>query len=267
MKVALAFFGIPRNSRVCYPSIVGNVLSSLPPGSDVQCFYHFYKLSNVVNPRSGENALLSEDNYADFGWMTGMLEPAGECLSRWGFDAIKMYGDTWNDEYVSIRNLVHQLNSMYEVTQLVRSFSPDVVVYLRPDLVYHDAIPAYAINAVLDESRAVFIPNWQWWGGVNDRFAICGRDMYLSYGQRIREALNFCEDERRSLHSERLLKYVLLKGGAKVCTLNVRASRVRVDGTVVDESFSPRRAMGRRENRYFHFFSALRSGLYKLRFG
>ena len=51
----------------------------------------------------------------------------------------------------------------------------------------------------------------------------------------------------------------LLEAGAKVCTLPIQASRVRITGAFAEESFSPKRGMGKRENRYFHFFATLRT--------
>jgi uncharacterized protein YceH (UPF0502 family) len=34
---------------------------------------------------------------------------------------------------------------------------------------------------------------------------------------------------------------------------------VRITGAFAEESFSPKRGMGKRENRYFHFFAQLRT--------
>lgn len=85
---------------------------------------------------------------------------------------------------------------------------------------------------------------------MNDRFAICGKESYFSYGKRISVAENFCLENKRSLHSERLLKYALVKSGAKIKFLNCTASRVRVSGLIVEESFSDSSGMGKQENRF-----------------
>ena len=52
---------------------------------------------------------------------------------------------------------------------------------------------------------------------------------------------------------------------AKICTLPTQASRVRITGAFAEESFSPKRGMGKRENRYFHFFARLRTWMDKRR--
>lgn len=259
MKVAIVYFGIPRNTAMCYPSIEQHIYAQLPADFGVKSFYHFYDQQDVINPRSGEHGVLSKENYEPFSWMDGELELPGICLTRWGSDELKARGDVWKDEYRSFSNLIHQLNSLYRVTSRVEAYGPDVVIFLRPDLLYLDPIPVFAIRAAANKSKAVYIPNWQWWNGLNDRFAICGRQAYLPYGKRIERALEYCQRSGRALHAERLLRFVMADSGALLHTLDVRAARVRIGGEIVDETFSSTRSMGRRENRYAHMIASIRS--------
>ncbi|WP_415763822.1 hypothetical protein [Pseudomonas sp. CP4] len=259
VKIAVAFFGIPRNSPICFPSIEQNVLAQLPAGSEVKCFYHLYKVDEVQNSRSGEKGELAADNYQPFESMTGALTSTEGVLERWDFEQVKAQGDTWADDYASLRNLIYQLNSLHTVTTEIESFNPDFVVFVRPDNFFHTPLPGYLFNHADARRHNVYIPDWQWWGGLNDRFAVCGRDTYIAYGKRIERIFDFCKATGRKLHSERLLKYALLEAGAKVCTLPIQASRVRITGAFAEESFSPKRGMGKRENRYFHFFAKLRT--------
>ncbi|MDT6920576.1 hypothetical protein [Pseudomonas atacamensis] len=259
LKIAVAFFGIPRNSPICFPSIEQNVLAQLPAGSEVQCFYHLYKVDEVQNSRSGEKGELAADNYQPFESMSGALTSIEGVLERWDFERVKALGDTWADDYASLRNLIYQLNSLHTVTGEIESFDPDFVVFVRPDNFFHTALPGYVFNHSEARRHSVYIPDWQWWGGLNDRFAVCGRNTYVAYGKRIERIFDFCKATGRKLHSERLLKFALLEAGAKVCTLPIQASRVRITGAFAEESFSPKRGMGKRENRYFHFFAKLRT--------
>jgi hypothetical protein len=259
LNIAVAFFGIPRNSEICFPSIEENVLGQLPKGSNVKCFYHLYKIDEVHNQRSAEKGELKAQNYDVFQPMTGFLESTDGVLDRWDFERVKAMGDTWGDEHVSLRNLIYQLNSLHTVTGMMESFDPDFVVFVRPDNFFHSPLPDYIFHSPHARRLNAYIPDWQWWGGLNDRFAICGRDVYRAYGKRIERIFEFCEATGRKLHSERLLKYVLLKADARVCTLPTTASRVRITGAFAEESFSPKRGMGKRENRYFHLFATLRT--------
>jgi hypothetical protein len=180
-------------------------------------------------------------------------------LEQWDFERIKEQGDTWGDQHASMRNLVYQLHSLRSVTAMLTPFDPDFVVYVRPDNFYHDALPRYVFSLPHARRRNAYIPDWQWWGGVNDRFAICGKEVYPAYGNRIEDIFAFCQSTGRKLHSERLLKFVLQRAGARVCLLPTTASRVRIHGEFAEESFSPKRGMGKRENRYFHLFARVRT--------
>ncbi|MGM3386429.1 hypothetical protein KXR94_02110 [Stutzerimonas stutzeri] len=266
MRIALAFFGIPRNSSICFPSIEQNIYRQLPAGCQVGSFYHLYEPQLVSNPRSGENGFINEANYRPFGRMVGSREKAGSCLRRWDFDEVKKHGDVWRDDFKSLSNLIHQLNSLHTVTALVVEFDPDVVLFIRPDLLYHDALPRFVLNACASDRRAVYIPHWQWWNGLNDRFAVCGRDVYCAYGRRAELMISFCLQEQRGLHAERLLRFSVDRAGALVRTLDMRASRVRLNGELVDETFSSKHSMGRRESRFVLPMARLRSQFDKLRY-
>ncbi len=259
LKIAVAFFGIPRNSDICFPSIQENLLAQLPADSNVKCFYHLYKIAEVHNQRSGEKGGLNEDNYRVFEPMTGSLDSTDGVLERWDFERVKALGDTWGDEHVSLRNLIYQLNSLRCVTHMMESFEPDFVVFARPDNFYHTPLPSYVFKRPKTRRLNVYVPDWQWWGGLNDRFAICGRDAYKVYGNRVERIFDFCSATGRKLHSERLLKFVLQQAGVRVCTMATTASRVRITGAFAEESFSPKRGMGKRENRYFHLFARWRT--------
>lgn len=266
-KLAVVFFGLPRNSAVCYPSIEENIYQQIPNKFSVRSFYHFYEQQAVDNPRSGERGLLGRENYQPFSWMQGDLESPGECLGRWPVSELKNFGDVWKDEFKSFFNLIHQLNSLHHVTRHVCAFDPDAVIFLRPDLVYLDPLPAASLHAVASKKNAIYVPNWQWWNGLNDRFALCGRDVYQAYGSRLDKALDYCNYSGRALHAERLLRYVMSCADAKLHTLDLRAARVRINGDVVDEQFSSRHSMGRRENRYAHGMASFRSAVDHFYFG
>lgn len=244
MKIAVAFYGIPRSTVKSYPSIESKILSSLPENAEVQIFYHLYDQAEINNKRSGENAPIDRSAYSPFLKHKGLLEVPGGCLTRWEFEKIKGFGDTWGDEYQSLSNLMHQLNSLFEVTVLIDNFDPDVVLFLRPDLIYHDSPSHKIYSFLLKNKSAIFIPAWQWWGGYNDRFSICGKKAYSAYGKRVTQALNFCETQGKSLNSEELVKFAVDATGAEVFPLGVRASRARVDGSVKNELFSSFRGMG-----------------------
>lgn len=149
---------MPRNSAICYPSIVEKIYGSIN-NFNVRSFYHFYDKEEVVNERSGESDVLLKTNYSCFEFMEGIIESPDLCLESWGFERLKSFGDTWNDNYASIGNLIHQLNSLYKVTNLIEVslFDPDVVIFVRPDLIYHDILPMYSLIGASKEPKTVYI--------------------------------------------------------------------------------------------------------------
>lgn len=239
MKIAVAFFGLPRCTSASMPTIQQNLFDHFPTGSEYHCFYSFYRQTRVVNPRSGESGLLDESNYQPFMRYQGVLEDPGEVLAGLPLEGLKPFGDAWNDDFNSLRNLLLQLNSLKKVTGLVKAWSPDVVLFARPDLVYHDPVPPHVYLMAREYRNAVFVPNWQWGRGLNDTFAVCGRDAYEIYGTRLDEVFDYCRKKQEPLHSERLLKHVLLKYGKDIYHLDAKASRVRVGGVIARENFTP----------------------------
>lgn len=236
-RIAIAFFGIPRSSDLCFPSIRRHFLEPLEKAGEVRAFYHLYRQQAIENPRSGEAGSLDPENYAPFGFFDGQLEDPGPALGHWGYPELLACGDTYGDEGRSLANLVHQLHSLHRVTTAVLKWNPDVVVYLRPDLLYHDPVDPKVVQKCLRDPRALFLPYWQPWGGRNDRFAVCGARAFLAYGRRVEWARDYCEANGLPLHAEELLDFALVRGGVRVRTVGWRASRVRLGGIVRQESF------------------------------
>jgi|TARA_Y100000031_G_scaffold148806_1_gene185645 hypothetical protein len=243
MKIAIAFFGIPRCSKKSYPSIKEQIIEHLPPGAKTKCFYHFYEQKEVVNARSGEEGELDQTNYVYFEKFAGILEKPDDAFKKTPFEKAKKFGNAWSrdiEDFSTLRNLLLQLRSLKKVTKLVESFEPDCVFFVRPDLLYHEPIPDYYYNLSKNSINSIFVPGWQWGAGINDRFAIANKDSYQVYGYRIDEAMNYCKTSNHSLHSERLLKWVLLKKKVKIFILQATASRVRINGEIIKENFGTR---------------------------
>ena len=246
-NVAIAFYGIPRSANVCFPEIQKKMLEPLAANFNIRCFYHFYQKSKVYNPRSGEDGDFPFSWYDYFSDFEGTLEQPEKCLDYWDFDRIKSYGDAWSDDYQSLSNLIHQLNSLHCVTNNIQhsQFDPDCVIFLRPDLFYHSSIPNRLILKASGISQGVaWIPAWQWFGGLNDRFSVCSGAAFPAYGKRIESIPAYLETHNQ-LHAESLLKFRLMECGIDVRPMFVNASRVRIGGRMKDENFSYRTCMDR----------------------
>ncbi len=233
-KLAICFFGITRSLSHTIESIEVNILGAAQCVCEPVVLSHFFDQKWINNPRSGEKGAVRADEHAllENDWLR--LEKPDACLQTWDYKGLQQFGDAWDDDFQSLRNLVHQLHSLNAVCEEALKRGVEVCIFCRPDLRYHDSLLRPLKRAIRRGGDVVYLPGWQAWeGGLNDRFAICvGRKAIAAYGQRIQDAGAFCKEANRPLHAERLLEYALSSRGIKVKKIKTRASRIRIDGTM-----------------------------------
>lgn len=237
-KICIGFFGLPRSTHITFSSILENIIKPAEAIGNIEVRYHLYKQDIVYNPRSGENSFLSDSLYDPFRQFVGVEQDPKGITEAMNFEGIKKSGDAYNDNFYSLRNLLLQLNSLINLTSQIEELSPDLVVFARPDICYHNSFANVLSSALLDVQPRVYLPFWQWSGGYNDRFAVCSKKSFKVYGQRgayIQDYLDTYPD--KPLHSERLLRYILDKHYISVRPINIRGTRVRANGGGADESF------------------------------
>ena len=165
------------------------------------------------------------------------LEKDSLCLGSWSYEQAIQHRDVFNDGYISVRNLYHQLSSLHKVTGMMNEFDPDYVVFLRPDLLYHDPMLEVVKSFIEDRKYNILTPSWHRWSGENDRLAIADRIGAKVYGERVKYAGQFIE-KFKYIHSEQLLKFVIDQSRVSHGHFDTRASRVRLGGVVKPEDFS-----------------------------
>ncbi|MBS3980499.1 MAG: hypothetical protein KGZ77_12005 [Rhodobacteraceae bacterium] len=247
LKIAVVFFGITRALRLTLPSITAQLIDPARAiAREIRLCGHFFRQTGISNPRSGEVGELDPEEYRLLNLDAVELEDPGACLDLYPMDQMQARGDIWRDDFASFRNLVHQLHSLKRATLLAEGFQPDIVIFARPDLLYHDSAAEHLDLLARAHRSFVLVPDWAQWFGHNDRFALVkGAEGVAAYGRRADRMGEYCARGKR-LHSERFLKYAL--GGQRVRTMHMRASRVRASGLQVLEDFTPGRGpMGRRE--------------------
>ncbi len=249
MKIYLLFFGITRSLQWTIDSIRQNVISPAQKYGDVSIFCHFFQLDKIINLRSGENGAFDSDEYRLLrpDWIS--LEPPDHCLTQWNFEEISRHGDWWNDDYASLKNLIHQLHSLYRVTEhALQQQEPGLVVFCRPDLRYHDSLDRSIRWVKSSKRQVVLIPDWQWWGGLNDRFSIVsGEKAIRAYGQRILKIPDYLAQSGGALQGEKLLKFSLDQDLIPNKPMRARACRVRIGGVVKQEAFISETAVSLRQ--------------------
>jgi hypothetical protein len=233
MKVALCFFGITRNLRAnTLPSLQTCLMAALAEKDPhYRKFGHFNLIPSVSNPRAGENniplepeefKLLECDTVSttDQSWLDEHLD----------FGSIQKFGDVWEDNFASLKNLMRQLYSLEQVTSLLLAAKErfDVVVYSRADLRFERKVEIPRIRP-----RTLYTSWFGKGGGLNDRFAMGDFETMVKYGQRGKLARRYCEATGKPLHAERFLLWSAKKHGLRRADLtSIDFSRVRANGAV-----------------------------------
>ncbi|MDB4476055.1 hypothetical protein N9052_00575 [bacterium] len=234
-KIAVCFFGITRSLSYTIESIRNNILSPVGTIGRVQIFGHFFDAHYIDNPRSEEHGALPrhEHSLIEFDHLALEKPTCEKIISQ---EEVAAFGDAWSDDFASLSNVISQLHSLHQVTEIAMSHSPEIIIFARPDLEYHDSLLPVISKAASRKTSCVYLPYWQPWTGYNDRFAVIrGRDAMRAYGLRGLEALNFCKAEARPLHAELLLKRAL--ADARVKLIPQRAGRVRLGGKRHPENY------------------------------
>ena len=247
LRVAVVFFGITRSLRLTLPAITANVVGPARAiAREVRLFGHFFTQTSINNARSGEVGELDPEEYRLLELDAVETEAPGGCLEQYPMAEMQARGDIWGDDFASFRNLVHQLHSLRRATLLAEGFQPHVVIFARPDLLYHDSMAEQLDFLGRAHRSFVLLPDWSQWFGHNDRFALAkGETAIAAYGRRAERMGEYCALGKR-LHAERFLKYALRD--ERVRPVHLRASRVRSNGLQVLEDFTPGKGpMGKRE--------------------
>jgi hypothetical protein len=240
MRVVVIFFGIARGMSLTIESIKSNIYACNP--DDEFSFYTIASLNmveSIRNPRTGEDGvslnsaealLLNADVYTLVRQNDGAIAEA--------FSAAKRQNDYYRNDWISVRNSLHQLVSLRRGWTLSLDMllgEADYFLFVRPDLIYLDQM---RLSDILDRFRGsgnIALPAWHGWGGFNDRFAFADAKAARPYAERLRLVPEYCAN--REFHPESLLAYALEKENCSVCKLPVEARRVRAHGAIHPEEF------------------------------
>jgi len=237
MRCLIGFFGLTRSLRRTAESIrVGFYEPLREFGIPVIRVGHFNLPAKIDNPRSSEFDITPDRNESallelDLCW----VEPQDSRSVANELAAVRRFPDSFQDEYRSLENLCHQLHSLarlWSLLELQGVDDNDLILLLRPDLLYLDVLnPATQLQALADGSADLIVPGWQSWGGLNDRFAFCTGRAARIYATRIRSFQVSCQT-MGGMHPEIFLKLVIKGHGLRVAHTLFRAVRLRANGQI-----------------------------------
>ena len=231
--VNICMYGLNRSLGVTVHSIDEKILRPL---KSVASEIYSYAAFNVTasgefsSKRSGEGLSLIADDQQDL--LPGFQI---QLVDQDDFDAgfkltdILIFGDHYQDDGGSVLNMMralHALKSCYNSIPLyARQSFP--TIFVRPDL---DIIDDLDIEFLLSHAtgNSIVVPGWQFFGGVNDRFAVAAAGHASdAYANRFDTVFQYLALTDRPFHSERYLFDVLNLKRIKVLPI-VQARFVRV---------------------------------------
>ncbi|MBS0638756.1 MAG: hypothetical protein JSS43_02720 [Proteobacteria bacterium] len=237
MRCLIGFFGLTRSLPLTAGAIGWAFLDPLrAAGFEVRAAGHFNLPETISNRRSGEDGIVPDRAEAALlGLDVSWVEPQTDDAIATEMQVLRGYTDSYGDGYRSLANLCHQLRSLDRLWSLLSLFEPaanDIVLLLRPDLLYLDRLePARDLAPLLAGRADLLVPGWQCWGGLNDRFAFCSARAARLYATRFRLLREACR-EMRGLHAEHFLHFVVACHGLRIGLTGLRAVRIRADGQV-----------------------------------
>jgi hypothetical protein len=237
MRCIVGFFGMTRSLRHTARSIEESYLVPLRrAGFPLRRAGHFNLPDMIDNPRSGERGIPPDRHESalldlELCWIEPQLaENIAEHLA-----IAQAFPDPFGDEYRSIANLCQQLRSLrrlWSMLMLLPLEADDLILLLRPDLFYLDALsPLEDLHPLIAGRVDLIVPRWQHWGGLNDRFAFCNRRGAEVYARRLDDLIDACL-AMGGMHSELFLQLVARHHGLRVGFTDLRAVRVRANGQI-----------------------------------
>jgi hypothetical protein len=234
MRCYIGFFGLTRSLRYTAESIKLGFYEPLRNcGFTTLRAGHFNLPDAITNSRSGEFSLVPDRSECtlldlDLCW----IEPQQTSAIAGEFAIARSLPDAFGDEYRSLRNLCHQLHSLrrlWSLLQLLDVKESDVVLLLRPDLLYLDVLdPPLNLAPLLDGHADVIVPGWQSWGGLNDRFAFCNGRAARAYATRMDLFSDACVS-LGCMHAEQFLSFVARRHNLRIGLTDLRAVRLRAN--------------------------------------
>jgi hypothetical protein len=243
MRCLIGFFGITRSLQHTAEAIRTGFYEPLENAGILSLRAgHFNLPETINNPRSGEFGIAtdrSENGLLDLDvcW----IEQQEYRLIATQFELARRFPDAFGDQYRSLANLCYQLHSLerlWSVLELLGVDERDLVLLLRPDLLYLDRLdPVADLQPLLTGSAELIVPAWQSWGGLNDRFAFCTGRAARIYATRISLFADACL-KMGTMHGESFLRFVAERHGLKVGKTDLRAVRVRANSRIAANDMS-----------------------------
>lgn len=233
MKIAVCFVGVTRNySKHTLDSIQKNLFDVVARRDPhFKKFAHFNKLEVLTNERTGEKGVvLDPEEYKLLNCDAVELTDQALVDQRIDFEYLKQFGNTWKDNFGTLKNVLRQLYSLNSIADILERQNTkfDLVIYSRICLRFYKPIE---IPRTI-RPRTLYTPWFERFHGLNDRFAMGDMETMLLFCRRQAMARDFIAETGLPMGGENYLLWYARKKGLQTRHLtSMNFSRVRADGS------------------------------------
>lgn len=216
-KISLIIVGMNRSSQYTSASISQNLIKPLTNSHAFTTNVSFTLIDTegeISNPRSSERGPIEVELAPPLNTYPCEYIPQSALWKRVSTMHNKLFslGDEYKDDGKSLANYLIFLAALAEAEQNVND-QTEVVIFARPDIAPGRICllrTRVVLIAILNRlgMKAILVPNWGNYRGVNDRFAIMTGSVKKSYLGRLR-FIPAWENTGLVFHSERFLGWVL----------------------------------------------------------
>jgi len=231
LRIAVCFFGLTRSLSRTRASIEQRLMYPLRLLGNVRVFVHTYNVTVINNKRSGEFGV--RNNASEAAWLqphAKLIDDQNAFLNSLPPSFCRKHGDAWaaeKDNFKSMTNFLCQLNSLRAVTRLMMTHGPfDRVVFARPDVLIYTPVDVQQLRSAPHD--VVFVPPFDDYDGVNDRFAMGQYKPLVDIGLRGEAIAGYCE--HALAHAERFLQWYVRERHIRVERTPMLFDRMRADG-------------------------------------
>jgi hypothetical protein len=240
MHIALLYFGKSRSIRHTYKTHQTHVFNKLKgAGITYDTYMHVWDSSDnmVWNRESGVPE--DEDSYALLEPTYFKKEDQQEFLDVLDFgqyfyeSVYRARGECANGEWIPqlVRNHICALESQRRVFQMTEETGVqyDAYIVIRPDAYFVSDLDIELLQTV--QPNTLYVPEWMWFEGYNDRLAFGCKEVIQRYTNRIADFPEFRRTRGRVV-AEKYLKLTVEKYGFAVKPLQVRFRLCRPSGAL-----------------------------------
>lgn len=243
LRVAIAYWGMTRSTRLVYETHKQNLFNVLEEAEiDFTVYMHTWRAQNIVWADIVDTPVF-EDEYILLNPSIVVIDEQNDFLNGPSYNlSMYWYESEWKRAGKDVEwlpHLVHNhvcaLESLRRLTQLVRDDSSlDLVMYVRPDVRIDVAFEPnwlrviHLANTIGNES-VIALPNYDYYQGFNDRFAIVNWKDCEKYGSRLTGLAEY-RKKVGYITSEKYLKHVVRTSFDDVMEIPFRFTIIRPNG-------------------------------------